>query len=426
MNSVDTQIDLQLQSITKIILENISHVRSILLAGGFGKGEGSIKIVKGRVTCLKDFDIVVIVNRIPDKKTQDRVHDQIYASLGIENPKNKLFPGISFQVDILYLRKRDLIYPDIKWCDLKFASKLLYGENVRSFIPWSEKDVPMSSGLRLLFEKACGLLGHFSPALLEPVNLSSQRKEALVFECYKTFVESGTALCILARKYQPKYASRAKSLEQFYSAEFPKLAKVLPDLAERVTEYTSFKLNPDFTRISKDPSELWFSARNCLEAVLRFYLKRYLDVLVSDWKDLPNQMKILARCYYKPFLDPFIRARLGFSNTAILDIAVFLYALLTNLEYAFVVTRDMGTVYLGPLHKSWASPSLKFFTSGILILFSLNEDGTIERECMKKAITELRECIPVDVSTFDLYGWNDLRKHFLKANSLYEGYHFVR
>jgi hypothetical protein len=61
-----------------------------------------------------------------------------------------------------------------------------------------------------------------------------------------------------------------------------------------------------------------------------------------------------------------------------------------------------------------------------MLLFSLNRDGTVEKELFQKAAEELRHCIPLEISTIDSSGWDGLRRHFLKAYSLYRGYHFVK
>ena len=90
--SIDTQIESKLQIITKTILENVSSVRSILLTGGFGKGEGSIKkINNGKIICLRDFDLVVIVDKIPKEITIRKLYNQIYQSLNLPNPEFTFF-----------------------------------------------------------------------------------------------------------------------------------------------------------------------------------------------------------------------------------------------------------------------------------------------------------------------------------------------
>ena len=424
---VDVQIDAQLRLITDAILENIRGVKSIILAGGFGKGEGSVELTQDRkVECLRDFDMVVIVDQIPKEKIQRKLYDEVYKSLDLPNPKSKLFRFSNFVVGIYFRRKKDLIYPDIWFYDLKAASQLLYGEDITNLIPWNKKDVPPSSGLRVLFEKVCGLLGIFSYSYLEAEELPEKQKNLLIFECYKTFIEICTALCILSGEYESKYAERAKNLEKFYTGKFPDLAKVLPDLPKKVTEYTNFKLKPNFATIRQNPIELWFSTRHTLGTALQLYLRRYLGITVSDWKNMPKHMKVLAQHYYKHFLNPFISAELRFSNKTMLNIASFLYQILTNIEYSHAVTNNKGRVYLRPLRRCFVSPSLKFFPAGIMILFALNKDGTIEKELLKKAAEELKNCIPVEVSMDNISCWETLRRGFLEAYRLCEGYHFVK
>lgn len=426
--SVNEQIDLQLHLVTKAILKNMTNVRSIIIAGGFGKGEGSVKLTKGgKVRCLRDFDIVCIVDRKPNSKAVDELHDQIYKSLGLKNPESSVFGRAqSFMIDLKFLRKDDLIYPDIYFYDLKAASQILWGEDVRGLIPWTKKDVPLSSGLRLLFEKVCGLLGHFSIAYVQGKTPTYQEKESLLSECRKTFIEIGTALCILAGKYEPKYAQRAKVLENFYATQFPELARVLPELPKKVIEYTDLRLRSYSIKNCEDPVELWFSAQSYLKETFKFYLKSYTGKSMSDWNTLPNLMRTVAREYYKPFLGPLLQTRLHFSSRFILDLATFLYQGLTNLEYAYVVALNKEGTPLRLLLKWYISPSLKYFTAGAMLLFSLNRDTTIEKSLLKSAAKELRNCIPVEFSSFDTSGWEELRCRLLKAHSLYRGYHLVK
>lgn len=421
---VDDHITFRTKLITQVILKNVPYINSILLTGGFGKGEGSIKIENNEVICLRDFDIAVIVDRIPNKRTIENIYDQIYQSLNLTNPENKIFRFFNFVVDIKFLRKKDLIYNDIWFYDLKVASKLLYGEDIRQSISSSKKEIPLSSGLRILFEKVTGLLFHVD--CMEEKKPPKEKKELLIFECYKTFIEICTSLCILANRYEPKYADRAKIFEKLYFIKFPQLAKVLPDLPKRVTACTNFKLKPDFTKVKEDPVDLWFTTREYLEVILQFYIKRYLRITSLDWKDLSDYTKNLAWHYYKSFLNSLLCAKLGYSNSILLDFASFFYQALTNTEYLYVVAFNTGSLNLRLLQRGFISPSLKFFSAGTQILFSLNKDGTIEKELFQKAVEELRNCIQVETSTFDSIGWNIQRRHFMKAYSLYRGYHFVK
>jgi len=425
--SVNEQIDSKLRLVAKIILKNTPNIRSILIVGGFGKGEGSIKLTKdGKVRLLRDIDILCIVDRKPNLEAINELYDELYKSLDVINPESLLFPSRSFTIGLRFLQKDDLIYPDIYFYDLKAASQILWGEDVRHLIPWTKKDVPFSSGLRLLFEKVCGLLGHFSIVYIQGKAPGSQEREPILTECRKAFIEMGTALCILAGKYEPQYAQRAKVLENFYSTEFPELARVLPELPKKVIKYTDLKLRSYLLEDYEDPVELWFSVRSYLKEVLSLYLKRYTGKSLSDWNTLPDLMATVARDYYKPFLAPLLHTRLHFSSRFVLDIAALLYQGLTNLEYVHVVALDRKKIYLRPLLRWYISPSLKYFPAGAMLLFSLNRDGTTENSLLQGAAEELRSCIPVKISSFGASGWEELRCHFLKAYRLYSGYHFVK
>jgi predicted nucleotidyltransferase len=424
---VDGEIASRLQIVTKAIIQNVRNVRSIFLTGGFGKGEGSVEVKQERETrFFRDFDIAVIVDSAPQRDSLKKLYDQIYRSLGLPNPENSLFRFSSFVVDIRFLKNHDLIYPDIWFYDLKVASKLLWGEDIRGSIRTDKMSIPLSSGLRVLFEKVCGLLGNFSYGNLKPDCVQEEEEESLIFECYKTFIEICTALCIISRNYDSKYVYRAKNLQNIYRTEFPDLAQVLPDLPETVTKCTDFKLRPDFDRIHEDPVKLWFDARDTLETILCWYLEKYSGLSSTDWDSSQDQIRAISKSYYKPFLNSLIRKRLRSSNEIILDVSSLLFQALVNIEYSYVVTRHFSKAYIHPLRDPSIAPSLKFFLAGAMILFSLNKDGTIEKRLLEKAISQLRCCIPIKVSTLDGVGWDITRKHFLKAYGLYRGYHFVK
>ena len=431
-NSIDAQIASKLQVITNTILENVLSVRSILLTGGFGKGEGSIKkINNGKIICLRDFDLVVIVDRIPNEIAIQKLYNQIYQSLNLPNPESTLFRFSNFVVDIKFLSKKDLIYPDIWFYDLKTASKLLHGEDIRNSMSCSREEIPLSSGLRILFEKVAGLIALFPyvDSNLDKTRIeqmSEEEKNLIIFECYKAIIEMCTVLCILAKRYEPKYAERARIFKKFYITDFPNLAEVLPDLPKQVILSTNFKLKPDFTKIDEDVIDLWFSTRNSLGIVLSFYIKKYLGTATFDLKNFPDYIKGISRSYYKPLLNSLISVKKQTFNETFLSFVSFLYQFLTNIEYSYVIMRDLHMLYLKPLRRWYMSPSLKFFTAGVLQLFSLNKDGTVDKDLLQKAMTELRHCIPVENSTVNISSWYTLRKLFQKAYKLYRGYHFVK
>jgi hypothetical protein len=435
---VDAQIVSKLKIVVNTILDDVQGVKSIVLTGGFGRGEGSIQIYDTReIRLLKDFDLVVIVDRQPAQQIQAQVLDKIYRQLNLKNAEFEQFRFSQFVVDIKYMSEKDLAYPDIWFYDLKSASKVLYGRPIANLIPYNANDIPPSSGFRILFEKVTGLLGHFPYRYFGELNNNSDNsniidhheQDLLIYECLKSYIEMCTALCILTKHYRPSYYERMEVIKQIYSRELADLAEQFPQLPELVERATLFKLKPDPSLLSKiygDPLNLWFTTRDHLGIVIRYYLSRYTGRDIRDWADLIKLKDYLYGTYYIPLLQSWIKQRGGRRfERGLCDAMNTLYHLLVNLEYIYQIKRDQGKIYLRPLTRP-ISPSLKFFLAGPLILFSVNREGAITRpDYIKTALDELSLCIPVNLKD-GKDSWDVARKYYLLAYRLYTGYHMIK
>jgi len=416
---IDEQISSQLGLITETILKNIAGVKSIILTGGFGRGEGSIKFIGNKMVMpLKDYDIVVVVEEVPSEKDRRKLQRKIYSKLGIEDPESSLFRFSKFVVDIMFNTKNSLTSPDISDYELKAASSILYGEDIRNLNPWGYDDIPLSSGLRLLFEKATGLIGQFSYNYLRSVELEGPRKEGIIYECNKTFMEIATALCILMRKYTHTYVGRMKIFREHYKTDLPCLYKQLPDLPERVTSATLFKLRPDFSLVKMDPIDLWFDTRNYLEIVLRYYLEKFLNSTFSDWISFPEKARsTMWHNYLRPFIRNFTR-KIGIEQEGAIAISNIVSQIIMNINYMHQILRRNGTLYLHPLLRPQA-PAIKVFLAAPLILFSISRNGSLHEDYLEKAREELRYCIPSGFTSLSMSEWDILRSLYLEAYKLH-------
>src|SRR3989344_6779058 len=67
----EKKVEQDLKIVKKIIVKRLKPV-SILLFGGFGRGEGSFEIVKRKVIPLNDYDVYAITeNDIPEKLIEE-------------------------------------------------------------------------------------------------------------------------------------------------------------------------------------------------------------------------------------------------------------------------------------------------------------------------------------------------------------------
>lgn len=135
--NIDSQISQHMQIITHEILRSFGKVDSIILAGGFGRGEGTIKFLSNeKIKPLKDYDLFIISDNNISSREYSNLMDTIYAKLDID-PLARLSaaPGIfSITLQIIPKKKLDRLPPDISTIDLKFASKVIYGKDLRTKI----------------------------------------------------------------------------------------------------------------------------------------------------------------------------------------------------------------------------------------------------------------------------------------------------
>jgi hypothetical protein len=125
-------------------------------------------------------------------------------------------------------------------------------------------EIPKVNGMRLLYKKMVGLVGHFAgPEIVADV------RRTLLYECDKTFVEICTALVLLAGAYVPSYRERDNLFARHWQIWFPDLVQRLPDLDVQISRATQEKLFPGSTS-PLPPYESFIRAREALLEVHRF------------------------------------------------------------------------------------------------------------------------------------------------------------
>lgn len=412
---VDLEIDRKLKLVVDCIVKYLnSNVHSIILTGGYGRGEGSVIVSNGDIQLLKDFDIVIIVNKVPNEDVTLLILEEVYKNLGVKNPEKSLFKHSKFTIDLRYLQINNINFPDIWFYDLKTAT-ILYGKDIREYITYNSEDIPLSSGLRLLFEKVTGLLGHFKYRMLYS-DLGRNTNMYLIYECMKTYVEIATALCILNKVYVSSYKKRVEMIKMLNSkGKLEEIVKYIPDLIDKIEIATRFKLRPDFN-IVKDPLELFFITREDLAMVLKYYLQYYVNIEIKDWLEIDMVSKQLAKIYYKPMISAWIRNKFNLQSRSLINILSILYQVYTNIKYIQIIQKDLSKIYLKPwFHNCIISPSLKFFPAGLLILLSLNRDGSTDNYLLSKGVEILRNIIPIN----KIITWEDARQIYLRAYKYY-------
>ena len=402
----DKQLELEFDKIVKAIRKEIEPV-SIILFGGFGKGEGSAEIKKGKIVALNDFDFYVITKEKVPAEFSDLLTEKASVAIGaggldyVEHPDEKYDPKKFFHADIRCISIGELpkLRRTQRTFELKYSSQVIWGDkNVLDRIKGiGEGDLPVPEGIRPMFNKFDTLLLCMDERKLSG-KMDPDDKRLMIFYSMKAYLTCAEALLILSGNFKPTYTKRAAELKRVLPKRFPALVKKVPGLMKNVELATSFKLKPKFD--IDDPVKLWFEARDCLGTVFRYVLSEYLSLESDDWKTVADSFS--SSMPYRYF-EPYLREMLG--N---LHLPGFLAKLLLPSQYLlnikyFRKLRERGISSFKPL-LSWKDIGLKLPVPLFLLLFSIRKDGTFDREMVelsKRYLGKIKR-VPTGISLEEL------------------------
>ncbi len=387
---VDKYIDNHLEKVIDILFKNIprSSIRSILLGGSFGKGEGSVLVDSQGIKPLRDFDLCVIfrekappedlINAIR-KRLEDRfcfIRDPDYHLLG------DLIPEISATT----LENINSL-PDIASYDLKKRGRILYGEDVRPQIKWELEDLPLRTNGRALFQKAIALIGSFHAEYLSG-NVPLHLRSSFIRETSRAYIEICVGLCLLAKQYNSSCIERLATIRKIYREEFPELHKRIPDLVDKIEESTKYRLDPANNTIDIDPVDYWFRTRDDLGEAIKHYFGRYLGISFQDWMQFSKSLEIsLTQEYYLPVIKAYLKQRNLPASHLILKLSNLLFNIKENTGYS---RQAIGNRHVSmPLLYGISSPVIKVFSTAPLVLFSINRHGKANSVYVDTALRKL-------------------------------------
>lgn len=413
---INEKIRIQLNDIVKEILDiskkNDIKVKSIILGGSFGRGEGSVLINGDEIVPLKDYDFAIIVKKKPSNDLIHIIKDQVYEKLKMKNPEKKNdFHLSSFLIDTWFTTENILaLIKDIRIYELKEASIVLWGEDIRPKIQLKKEDIPFSSALRFLFEKSTGLIAHFSYKYLQGAHINNSEKILILYECYKTYVEICTVLCFLMDCYEPSFEKRMNLFIENFEKKIPYLSNKMPYLPSMVEKYTKFKLKPTLEFVDDDPIEIWFKTRNDLLTVLKYCLEKYTGLENIDWLNYYEECNKIMSKKYLLWMGQSLLKKIRIHNESLSSFTTSIIQLGLNWNYLFQAYKKYRFFNLDLLINT-RTPILKVFLIAPLILLALKRDGSIDETYISCAKDKLTKIIKFDNGN----NWDNIRRFYLKT-----------
>ncbi|MCR4432281.1 MAG: hypothetical protein NUV45_14865 [Tepidanaerobacteraceae bacterium] len=283
----DEQIDKKVRADLDLIKDEVlaflgEEVHSILLCGGFGRGEGSVVVQNGLVRVVNDYDISIVLkerNRLRYAILYKRYHD----------PLNALAERLAHR---LGMKQIDLCLKHLSYFDGDSALKienyevlkghvLLYGEEepCDAMPDWQPQDMPLFEGTWLFRNRGGGLL-LAARYFMGRDGIPDDKRENFVIECGKAQLAMGDSLLLLNRCYHHLYSERLRIIDSMDVRHIPMGERILAHYREALEQ----KLQPDFERFyRRDLISWWFEIVELFDIFYKYFESRRLGVSFDNW-----------------------------------------------------------------------------------------------------------------------------------------------
>jgi len=422
---VDKFVESKLKIVTKEIVNAIPDVYSVILMGGYGKGEGAIEIVNGKPRLMNDFDMYVI--------TKKQLGDEFLEKLALKCSKLIGKGGIAhpedfedrytfekfFHIDIrcLPLKKLKNLPPAIRYYEMKNASTVLHGQDLSKQFP-TIKSIPLPEALRIIMNRMMLLLMAYNPDFVTFKNyMTDDEKGILNYYIAKSYLTCCEALLILSNNFKPTYLGRTRVFSKIYKSRFPRLYKKFPELDKKVKFFTEYKLNPKPETV--DTIKELYHVRNILGEIFKMTASKIINVNIIpyNWLQVHKMLKKrLAKPYFDPYADYYLRKYNLTKFNFLLNRCAQAYM---SFKYYMKLAKDTKKINLSAI--SLKDPGVKILYSTPLVLYSINRDASEDKAMIELAVKELRKIYP----SKKISNWKDARALYLKAYRLYYLQRFV-
>lgn len=226
---IDQVIEGHLDQIRAAVL---SHTRpqALLLAGSFGRGEGSVSVEAGEVRFHSDYEICLISPTPSTRFAVDRVTQELSDKLPVPL---SLFWNTPARLHNNRSRNLSFGKPQatIGMYELKAGSQIFYGKFDLTIHQFKPADISANEGVRLIINR-----------MMEVVETALKPgRPRLEFAAAKLALACGDALLLQHKLYHYSYAERARRFAEHYPDTLPQAGG---DFGAVYDQAARFKLNP--------------------------------------------------------------------------------------------------------------------------------------------------------------------------------------
>jgi len=353
----DAKVEKDLEKVKKVLVEEFNPI-SIILFGGFGRGEGTFEEKNGKIIPLNDYDVYVVTKNKVSEEKLEAVGKKCSAMLGkgggefVEEWNEIYDKDEYFHVDLRWLGYNELkhLKKINRTYELKYGSTIIYGEDVRNLIP--DIQVPLSEAFRYLTNPAGHLLLCMDKRRLNG-KFKGDEKFYMLHHIAKSYLACASSLIISSGTFEPNYTDTVKTCKKLYGKKFPKLIKKIE---------WALKLKVSGKRPVVNLKKEWIEARDDVTFVLSYIAEKHLGVKSKNVVELTKGIyKKLPYVYFIPYMPlPKWLARFAFPAQYLLNLLYF---------------KRSGHF---PVLLGWKDVGIKIYMAAYLLLHAVDKPELLE------------------------------------------------
>jgi hypothetical protein len=417
--SSDDLVESYLKIITEEIKNNCPGLKAIILAGGYGRGEGAVEFVKKKPRLLNDLDLYLITEKQLSDSFLEKLGkrcSELIGKGGLEFPENyraKFDFDTFFNVDLRCITFNRLKHlpPTVRYYEMKNGTIILYGEDVRKLIPEIKtEDLPFSEGLRFLSNR---MMNMFLSMKEEYLKEKPSNDEIGIINYYicKAYLACCDSLLLSVGKFAPSYEGRVNIFREIYKETFPELNKKFSNLPEKINFAINYKFNPDIKKI--DFRKEWFEVGEIITEIFRYIILKQFNRKDSSWQELNYLVKKDIEVKYFEDYSSFLLKIISMNNKYFRIFLSRMIASTLSILYFFRLKEEIGKFYFRAF--SFRDPGLKIMSITPLIILSLNKTGEFKQEYVSLIKKILEGIYP----TREINSWKEMKENYLDAYKLY-------
>jgi len=280
--AVESKITRMLQQIADVFAQKLAsdEYKSLILLGGYGRGEGGVLLENGVEKPHNNFDLLLIY-----KKDISHKMDQLHNSL------EKLSGTFKIGIDLGTIAASKLKHAQcrVMWYDMRFGHKVILGDKnfVRSIRQFQLKNIPDWDVRNLMVNR--GTLMIINDLLLDKKELDKAQEKLIVKHIVKAIIGYGDALLYFGGNYSWSYVEKQKQMQ--------KQRQVDSEFKQLYDEAMEFRFQPDYaTFLKKDIKEYTEKLREKFSQIFLHCEQLRLNKNINVWTEYPDVVFRKAVC----------------------------------------------------------------------------------------------------------------------------------